>query len=100
MCTKHHFINIEYDDSDLNYFLDFDLETFGLDDFESYMEINSGIQYEFTHHYNLEDFKNGRVKFLNFALTKNSIYRTDEYKNNFEKKARENIQKEIEIYSK
>ena len=100
MCTKYHFSDNEYDDSDLNYFLDFDLETFGLDNFDDYMLINSGIQYEYTHHLKFENFKTGRNKFLSFVLTKKSIYRTDEYKFNQEKKAKENIHKEIELYSK
>jgi predicted metal-dependent HD superfamily phosphohydrolase len=63
------------------------------------MEINSGILYEFTHHYKIEEFKKGRANFLQTVLTKNYIYRTDEFRHNYEKKARDNIQKEIQLYS-
>ncbi len=99
ICTKYHFTNTEYDDSDLNYFLDFDLETFSIENFDDYSEINSGIRYEYTHHFKLEEFIQGRLKFLQLVLSKNSIFRTEEFRNNSEKKARDNIQREINFYS-
>jgi predicted metal-dependent HD superfamily phosphohydrolase len=96
MCTKYHFSDKSYNDLDLNYMLDFDLYTFGLESLEDYLRINEGIMYEFTHHYELADFLKGRTSFLNMVLAKDRIYRTEDYYSKYEERARENIKQEIE----
>ena len=98
MCTKYHFKDIVYDDNDLNLFLDIDLESFGIISFEEY--INNGIMYEYTHHYDLKEYIEGRTKFLQSLLKKDFIYRSIEFKDKLEIIARENIGKEIEYLEK
>jgi predicted metal-dependent HD superfamily phosphohydrolase len=94
MCTKSHFEDNEYDDTDLNYMLDLDLLTFSLP-YEKFIENNKGIHFEFTHHLSEEQFKNGRGNFLKMVLKKKQIYRTPEMYEKYEKLARENIQRDL-----
>lgn len=96
MCTKHHFDEKIYTDSDLNYLLDLDLYTFSLET-NAYLETNKGIKFEYTHHLTEEEFKTGRTNFLQKVLGKTNIFRSEEFINKYEAKARENINKEIEI---
>ena len=79
MATKYHFSDKTYDDSDLNYLLDFDLSGFAIENFNDYWELNQGIKFEFSFH-GEEGFKNGRIKFLNSVKNKSSIFRTEEWK--------------------
>lgn len=99
MCTKNHFKEIEYEDNDLNYLLDFDLYTLGLDDFEKYYEINKKVEYEYRHHLTDDEWRLGRVKFLKTVLEKKFIYRSKETREKLEDNCRINITKEIEILS-
>ncbi len=100
MCTKYHFDEKRnYEDDELNYFLDFDIFTFSLCDEEALMKISRSIREEYFI-YNDQDWAEGRIKFLSALYSKPYIYRTNEYKTNFESVAKVNIQKEIEFYKK
>lgn len=100
MCTKYHFDNNIYNDNDLNYFLDLDLQSLGVESFQEYLIINNGIKYEYTHHYNIKDYIKGRITFLQLLLNKDNIYRTNEFKDKLEIITKDNIRKEIEYLDK
>lgn len=83
-------------DSDLNYLLDFDLEILGSPwgDYKNYTE---QIRKEYKMY---PDFlyKKGRIKVLKHFLGLKSIYKTEDFVNQNEIKARENIEKELKLY--
>lgn len=97
LCTKHHFEEFSYEDSDLNYMLDFDLMSLAVDE-SKYFEINDRIRYEYRHHLSEEQWNVGRRKFLEKVLEKKSIYRTEEFKSQMEDNARRNIKLELESF--
>jgi phosphopantetheine adenylyltransferase/predicted metal-dependent HD superfamily phosphohydrolase len=97
MATKSHFDKQEYNDKDINYFLDVDLISLGEKCFEDYMKLNSMIKYEFTNHLTEEEWVNGRRKFLEMVLCKEHIFRTDDFRLKYEENARRNILKELEL---
>ena len=96
LCTKKHFENKDYNDSDLNLFLDFDLSSFRSEK-DEYVEINKGIEFEFMHHLTPEKLSKGRKMFLESVLKKKNIFRTKNFEK-YENKARENIQYEIDNF--
>jgi predicted metal-dependent HD superfamily phosphohydrolase len=71
---------------------DLDLRELGTDRYEQY---SIKIRKEFSM---LDDkqWNKGRIEFLEFMLDKEYIYHTDLYREMFENKARDNMQKEIE----
>ncbi len=100
MCTKYHFDEKRnYEDNELNYFLDFDLYTFCLCSEEALMKISESIREEYFI-YNDQEWAEGRIKFLNSLFSKPYIYRTNEYRTNFEDLAKANLLKEIDHYKK
>lgn len=94
LATKNHNFLLNNADSDLNYFLDFDLSILGSNKLiyqkyvkqirEEYISIPDGTFYE------------GRRQVLQKFLDAPSIYKTTEFKRLFEIQARENIQDEID----
>jgi len=95
LCTKKHFAETEFNDYDLNLFLDFDLSGFSLER-ENHLRNSLEIKYEFSHHLKENEWKEGRTSFLKFVLKKNRIYRTDFFYAKYESIARDNIKYEIE----
>lgn len=73
--------------------LDFDIHYFAAD-FDIFNVCNECVRKEYSHFSDV-DWKNGRVSFLNSMLNKKSIYRTEYFKEYYEKKARSNIEKLI-----
>ena len=80
MATKHHFDETKYDDSDLNYVLDFDLYEFSNEDFEAYYKYSERIYFEFAFH-GWEKLKAGRIAFFDKVLKKSYIFRHEEFYN-------------------
>lgn len=91
LATKTHESN---GDSDLNFFLDFDLAILGSDEtiYDIYaQQVRDEYSFYPTFLYN-----RGRRKVLNAFLEKNSIYKSDEFKALLESQARANIQRELD----
>jgi len=80
MCTKHHFDETTYDDSDLNYVLDFDLWEFSNEDFDKYMVYSRRIYFEFSH-FSEAKLRHGRTQFFEKVLKKSYIFRHEEFFN-------------------
>lgn len=99
-CTKNHFTDTVYEDNDLNLFLDFDLNLFGNDNYEEYHKIVEKIKYEYRHPYSEDEYIQGRSKFLKGVLSKSRMFRTEEFFNNYEEIAKNNIKQEIEEINK
>jgi predicted metal-dependent HD superfamily phosphohydrolase len=89
--TKSH---RESDDSDTNYLLDADLSILG-QDAETYREYTQKIRKEYSLYPDLL-YKPGRKKVLRHFLELNSIFKTEDFREKYEKRARENIPFEIE----
>ena len=93
MNTKEHFKGNLYDE-EANYFMDCDLVSFG-DDFEEVIKNSKDIRKEFF--FVTDEFWNEkRPEFLEYSLGL-KIYKTDFFEAR-EKKAKENIKKEIEYW--
>ncbi len=91
LATKTHESN---GDSDLDFFLDFDLSILGAD--ETIYDIYAQqIRDEFSFYPNFL-YNRGRRKVLNAILEKKSIYKTDEFRSLLENQARLNIQRELD----
>lgn len=88
--TKTHESN---NDSDLNFFLDFDLSILGSDD-TIYDVYARQIREEFSLTPSFM-YKRGRRKVLTNLLERPHIYKTTVFQMKFEAKARENIQREL-----
>lgn len=91
IATKaHHFA----DDPDTNYLLDADLSVLGKDR-ATYMDYTRKIRKEYSIY---PDFlyKPGRKKVLQHFLELASIFKTDEFRDKYEDRAKENIKWEIE----
>ena len=81
MCTKYHFDEKRiYEDPELNYFIDFDLFTFSLEDEDSFFQVSKNIRKEFFF-FNDKEWASGRIKFLESLYSKTFIFRSDEYRN-------------------
>jgi len=91
IATKLH--KIEQKDSDLAYFLDFDLAILGKD-WDDYLKYTGKIRKEFSIYPNIL-YRKGRKKALNSFLDSDRIYKTTDFFNKFEIQARKNIRKEI-----
>ncbi len=81
-------------DNDLDLFLDFDLSILGSED-NIYDVYTRQIREEFSIYPNFV-YKNGRKKALRTLLEKAYIFKTDEFRRQFEAKARENMQRELD----
>jgi predicted metal-dependent HD superfamily phosphohydrolase len=91
LATKDH--NNHLNNNDLNYLLDFDLEKLG-DSWEAYFEYTQQIRMEYKIFPDIL-YKPGRKKVLTYFLNLESIYKTDIYKEKYEKTARQNLLNEL-----
>jgi len=92
--TKSH----EFSDAETNYFTDADLSILGKS-WEIYLEYFQHIRKEYKIY---PDFiyNPGRKKALQHFLKMNRIFKTDYFFEKYEKQARENLKKELEILTK
>ncbi|MFN8255346.1 MAG: hypothetical protein U0W24_06630 [Bacteroidales bacterium] len=95
LATKTH-INIKKD-SDLDFFLDFDLEILG-SGWDSYSSYIDKIRKEYRIYPDLV-YIPGRKKVLTHFLKLERIYKSEIYIELFEKQARENLEKELKMLS-
>jgi len=84
-------------DEDTNYFTDADLAVLG-QDWKTYSLYYNNIRKEYAVYPNLV-YNPGRKKVLAHFLGMDSIYKTDQFRNKFEIKAKENMQRELELLS-
>ncbi|MBB6461860.1 HD domain-containing protein [Flammeovirga kamogawensis] len=91
LATKNHQYNTE---SDTNFLLDFDLAILG-DEPQKYLDYTKKIRKEYSIYpdflYNM-----GRKKVLKHFLEMDKIFKTSEFKTNFEQQARKNLITELE----
>lgn len=92
LATQSHFIA---DDSDTNYFTDADLSVLG-QNWERYSAYCENVRKEYAVYPDFV-YNPGRKKVLRHFLTMDRIFKTELLYNKFEKVARQNIQKEIEL---
>lgn len=85
-------------DTDLDFFLDFDLEKLGAPWIE-YEEYTKQIRLEYKI-YPKPIYNKGRKKVLEHFLTQERIFKTLEFFENYEQTARENLERELAILSK
>ena len=90
LATKGHQVS---DDPDTNYFTDADLSILGADS-SSYLEYTRQIRKEYEH-YPDPDYKKGRAAVLTYFLNMKSLFKTEFFKDRFEKQARLNMQNEL-----
>lgn len=81
--------------SDMSYFLDFDLSILGAANHD-YQLYSQAIRQEYAH-YPDAIYKVGRMNVLKYFLVKPRIYLTQDFQENLEKQARENLQGELEL---
>lgn len=98
LATKHNGVFIEEKkiDNDIKFLLDFDLSVLGSKDNSEYEWYKNGVRKEYKI-YPDEQYNAGRAKVLQSFLDKKKIYLTKEFKI-FEKRARKNLQNEINSY--
>ncbi|KAJ3075859.1 hypothetical protein HDU98_006629 [Podochytrium sp. JEL0797] len=81
------------DSETCRFFLDLDLSVLG-QEWEVYETYSAGIRFEYAC-FGDKEFREGRLKVLQRFLGRRELYYSVELKESFEKKARENIEKEI-----
>ncbi len=81
-------------DNDVNYLLDADLSILGKDP-ETYLDYTKKIRKEYSIYPDLL-YKPGRKKALKHFLELENIFKTEDFREKYEKQARENIQFEID----
>lgn len=91
LATKTHQISNHHD---TNYLLDADLSILGKDA-ETYIDYTKKIRKEYSFYPDLL-YKPGRKKVLQHFLELESIFKTDYFKSQYEKQAKENIQSELD----
>ncbi|WP_428741230.1 HD domain-containing protein [Tenacibaculum sp.] len=92
LATKTHKLS---EDSDTNYFIDTDLSVLGKS-WEIYSQYYKNVRKEYAIYPNLI-YNPGRKKALTHFLDMDKIFKTEYFYQKFEKTARENIQREIEL---
>ncbi len=92
LATKHHKFS---DDSDTSYLIDFDLAILG-DTFEKYSIYAQNVRKEYSIYPDIFYIK-GRKKVVRSFLDSERIFRTKRFFELREKKARDNLRKELEI---
>lgn len=92
LATKHHTFS---DDSDTSYLIDFDLAILG-DTFEKYSVYTQNVRKEYSIYPDFLYIK-GRKKVVRSFLDSERIFRTKRFFELREKKARDNLRKELEI---
>ncbi len=96
LATKSH--QNPTNDSDLDFFLDFDLEKLGAP-WPEYEEYTKQIRKEYNIYPKLV-YNKGRKKVLEHFLGMDRIYKTNEFLENYESTARENLKRELFVLSK
>lgn len=84
----------ELSDPDLDYFLDFDLCVLAAAP-ERYKLYARNIRREYRM-YSWLEYRNGRIKVLQRLLSMPHIYRTELFRDQYESRARENLERELE----
>ena len=92
LATKHHKVS---EDTDTNYFTDADLAILG-SNWETYEQYYKNVRKEYAVYPSLV-YNPGRKKALKHFLTMDNIFKTEYFHQKFEKAARENIQREIDL---
>lgn len=92
LATKSH---LKSTDSDTNYFTDADLSVLG-QDWKIYSSYFKNVRKEYSIYPNFV-YNPGRKKVLNHFLAMDRIFKTDFFYNKFERQAKQNLQKEIEL---
>lgn len=92
LATKSHHRST---DSDTNYFTDADLSVLG-ENWETYSNYLTNVREEYSIYPDMI-YKPGRKKVLNHFLAMDRIYKTDYFYNRYEKQAKENLQKELDL---
>lgn len=82
-------------DSDTNYFTDADLFVLG-ENWETYATYLTNVRKEYSIYPDLI-YNPGRKKVLNHFLAMDRIYKTDFFYDRYEKRAKENLQKELDL---
>ncbi len=82
-------------DSDTNYFTDADLSILG-QSWEIYLQYCQNVRKEYALYPNMV-YNPGRKKVLQHFLSMERIYKTDFFYNTFERQAKQNMQREIEL---
>lgn len=90
--TKSH---IKSTDSDTNYFTDADLSVLG-QNWETYSMYYKNVRKEYSIYPDFV-YNPGRKKVLNHFLSMDKIFKTDFFYKKYERQAKQNIQKEIEL---
>jgi predicted metal-dependent HD superfamily phosphohydrolase len=93
LATKQHVNNLN--DSDLDFLLDFDLAVLG-DSWDGYYEYTQQIRQEYRIYPDIV-YKQGRKKVLTYFLNLENIYKTDLFRANYEKVARQNLFRELSL---
>ncbi len=95
LATKGHNIS---KNSDVNYFTDADLSILG-SDWKNYTTYFSNVRKEYKYY---PDFlyNKGRIKVLQHFIKMPRIFKTDYFYNQFESRAKDNLQQEINLLSK
>lgn len=90
LATKKHLLST---DSDTNYFTDADLSVLG-QDWETYSNYYKNVRKEYAIYPNII-YNAGRKKVLKHFLAMDKIYKTDYFYQEFEQKAKENLEREL-----
>lgn len=90
LATRNHWTSPD-GDTELNHFLDCDLVGFAATS-ERYCQISSQLYEELGH---LPDYGGRRICFLKNLLTRKSIFRTSTFRDDYEEKAKENVEAEL-----
>jgi predicted metal-dependent HD superfamily phosphohydrolase len=93
LATKHHLISA---DSDTNYFTDADLSILG-QPWYLYDDYAQKVRQEYAI-YPDEIYKPGRIKVLEHFLKLDAVFKVPVFQDRFEKQARLNMQRELEIW--
>lgn len=93
LATKKHILST---DSDTNYFIDADLSVLG-HDWETYSNYYQNVRKEYSIYPNIL-YNAGRKKVLKHFLAMDNIYKTNYFFQEFEQKAKENLQRELGLF--
>ena len=95
MSSKSHQLREAENETDLAWFLDFDMSVLGAE-WEIYYEYANGVRQEYIGR-PAQAYKAGRGEFLRHSLLMPFIFHTSEFRQNFEHRARLNMKKELEM---
>lgn len=94
LATQHHQLPEGMEDNtDLQYFLDFDLAVLGLSS-QQYVDYSKRIRQEYLQ-YRTHIYKEGRKQALSQLSSTDHLFFTDDFRQRFEQQAKENINNEL-----